>query len=579
MRFSTLPFVLSIISVHAKELLSRQSEWQVGQPVSTSSGPVTGHDAGNDTKVSEYLGIPFAEPPIGKFRFAAPRKFVGTAQLNGTKFGPSCQVKPGSSSPTPDELAKANLTAETAIVDNLFTDHNQVNEDCLYLNVWTKPQVGEKKKAVLVWIYGGAFNTGSSSINAYNGRNLAALEDVVVVSLNYRLNIFGFPAHPNGTYNVAFLDQRLAIEWVRDNIEKFGGDPSRITIFGQSAGASSIDFYTYAWESDPIASGFIMESGTVFSWGLPNSASTTTAAWFSTSQKLGCGNSTSPPNSVLSCMQSKSPEEIYAAIPSGPASEILGSFGPTIDNNIVFSNYSDRAPANVPILLGNNDYEAGLFRTEFSMHGIELSETFWTDFNLQEFTCPCSDRANSSIAAKVPTWRYRYMGVYPNLEISPKAGAWHGAEIPLIFNTTPENMSSTPEEIATGKYIRGAWSAFAKDPSDGLTKYGWPKYDPTQDTLVRIGRKDIPGPSLINPYRYDADCPFFNVSSTDPSKFPDVPDYGANVTPTGTGGEAPSATGLTIAPFSSANSASTLNSRAVGVFGSTSLMMIFGRHF
>lgn len=97
--------------------------------------------------------------------------------------GPSCYVKPGSSyHAVPEQIAKANLTSQNNAVRELFIDNNTVSEDCLYLNVWTKPQVGEKKKAVMVHFYGGAFNTGSSSVAAYHGRDLAALEDVVVVS-------------------------------------------------------------------------------------------------------------------------------------------------------------------------------------------------------------------------------------------------------------------------------------------------------------------------------------------------------------------------------------------------------------
>jgi carboxylesterase type B len=92
------------------------------------------------------------------------------------------------------------------------------SEDCLTLNIWTKPQVGEQKKAVLLWIYGGGFTTGNSDNPGYNGQYIAEQEDVVLVSINYRLNVFGFPSSPNGTYNLGLLDQRLAVEWVLDNI-------------------------------------------------------------------------------------------------------------------------------------------------------------------------------------------------------------------------------------------------------------------------------------------------------------------------------------------------------------------------
>ncbi|POS86159.1 hypothetical protein EPUL_002597 [Erysiphe pulchra] len=528
-----LPFIVTagvLTSGHVFE--TQHSDWRVGQTVSTSSGPVTGHDAGND-KVSEYLGIPYAKPPVGDLRFAAPQKFEGNAPINATKYSPSCYTSPGTNDiVTLEQLLKANLTSQVKEIQIMTTDKNQPSEDCLYLNVWTKPQVGERKKAVMVWIYGGSFSSGSTSIDAYSGRHLAALEDVVVVSMNYRINIFGFPAHPNGTYNVGILDQRLALEWVRDNIEKFGGDASRITLFGQSAGSVSIDYHTYAWASDPIASSYILQSGTVFSWGLPNTQSMASKAWFTTSKNLGCGDVSSSQDTVLSCMRSKDPNEIYKAFPVGQPGSILGPFVPTIDNTVIFSDYLHRKPANLPVLVGNNDYEGGLFRTEYVIKGIVLTDTFWTDFNMNEFTCPSSDRANASLAVKAPVWRYRYMGVFSNLALSPYSGSWHAAEIPLIFNVMPDTSPSTPFEIHTAKYMRGAWSTFAKDPVNGLSKYGWPIYDPSKDTLIRIANNNSEGPNLINPYRYDADCVFFNVSSIDPSQFGVYPDLGAGVTPT-----------------------------------------------
>ena len=160
---------------------------------------------------------------------------------------------PAGSQVSPDfsAIQAANVTsAGLQILASLGQIGDNFSEDCLTLNVWTKPQVGESKKAVLVWIYGGGFTTGNSDNVAYNGQYIAQDEDVVLVSFNYRLNVFGFPGTPNATQNLGLLDQRLAIEWVRDNIEKFGGDAERITIFGQSAGSASVDYHTFAWADE-----------------------------------------------------------------------------------------------------------------------------------------------------------------------------------------------------------------------------------------------------------------------------------------------------------------------------------------
>ncbi|KAE8441218.1 hypothetical protein EG329_005618 [Mollisiaceae sp. DMI_Dod_QoI] len=539
MKFS-LPLTLAAAaSTYASsvQIEERQpTNWTVGQTVQTSSGTVKGHPAKNDSQVSEYLGIPFAQAPTGDLRFAAPVKYTGNSSLNGSAYGFSCPVQQGSSAlPTAEGLAAANVTLSgLQILQILSNTAGIYSEDCLNLNVWTKPQTGEAKKAVLVWIYGGGFQSGSSSISGFNGANIAEQEDVVVVSFNYRLSILGFPGNPSSTNNLAFLDQRLAVEWVRDNIANFGGDPTRITLFGQSAGAASIDFYSYAWNSDPIAAGFIPESGNVFGWGLPNSKASSAAAWYKVTAALGCGNSSSDPAAVLSCMRKQSYTAILKAIPPSSATGgILGYFGPTVDDTVVFSNYSQRTPASVPMLIGNNNYEAGLFRTEFALSGIFMSDTYWDDFNLQEFTCPCSIRANVSVAAKNPTWRYRYFGVFPDMAISSEAGSYHSSEVPVLFDTVPALPGPTTAEISIANYMRGAWAAFAKDPVSGLTKYGWPTYNTSQDTLIRLAYNNITGPNLINPYRYDADCIFVNVSSTNGSAAATLPDLGAGVTPTG----------------------------------------------
>jgi len=125
----------------------------------------------------------------------------------------------------------------------------------------------------------------------------------------------------------------------------------------------------------------------------------------------------------------------------------------------------------------------------------------------------------------------------------------------MIFNTAPNApIPATPEQVSIGKYMRGAWAAFAKNPTSGLTEYGWPRYDPSQDTLIRIAYDNITGTNLINPRRYDADCSLVNITSTDDSVIPVLPDSGANITPTGTGsGAVPSQTGGATPSASSSN--------------------------
>ncbi|KAI9745016.1 MAG: hypothetical protein M1818_001294 [Claussenomyces sp. TS43310] len=496
----------------------KQDHFAVGRIVKTSSGAVVGHAATNHSEVSEYLGVPYAQPPVGDLRFAAPVKYVGSSILNGSVFGPTCHWLPSkpSTAPTPSELAASNITNVGLEVIDILADQDLVHsEDCLYLNVWSKPQLGEPQKAVMVFIHGGAFDSGTSSNPMLNGAALADRDDVIVVSLNYRLSIFGFPGNPTTQNNVAFLDQRLAMEWVRDNIANFGGDPARITLFGQSAGAASVDFYSYAWTSDPIAAGIILESGTSFSFELPYSANTSAASWYVVTTAVGCGNATTDSSTLLSCMRDVDVDSLLDAVPATGLSALLSAFGPTVDHALVFANYSQQTPASIPVLVGSNDNESGLFRTEFALSNSSVPDFVWDMDNLAEFTCPAGVRANASIAANNPTWRYRFFGVFPNINVSSEAGAYHGAELQLIFGTTFSTPKSTVEEINFEAYIRGAWVAFAKDPVNGLTTYegGWPLYDPAEESLIRLGYDNLVGTNLEFPIFYDVGCPNANLAA------------------------------------------------------------------
>jgi para-nitrobenzyl esterase len=222
-------------------------------PVRTASGLISGV-AGADPSVTAFKGIPFAAPPVGDLRWRAPQP---AARWQGTRkaeqFSDSCIQKI-----VPE---RKPWTAE-------FMAHNQVSEDCLYLNVWTAAKSAADKRPVLVWFYGGGYNEGSTAVPVYDGEELAR-KGLVVVTVNYRVGLFGFLAHPdlskesehNASGNYGTLDQIAALQWVRQNISAFGGDPGRVTIAGQSAGASSVHNMT----ASPLAKGLfhraIAESG------------------------------------------------------------------------------------------------------------------------------------------------------------------------------------------------------------------------------------------------------------------------------------------------------------------------------
>lgn len=184
------------------------------------------------------------------------------------------------------------------------------------------------------------WSIGTSNTPMYDGQYLAGSENVVVVTLNFRINIFGFSGAPGQAQNVGLLDQRMAVEWVRDNIQAFGGDPNKIVIMGQSSGSVAVDYWSYAYVQDPIVSGFIQHSGNAFSFGL-NSNSTALKHWYAASSLLGCGSS----GDTLSCMRTKNTSELeYATTqiqppPSSNPARASPIFQPTPDNVTVFGNY------------------------------------------------------------------------------------------------------------------------------------------------------------------------------------------------------------------------------------------------
>ncbi|WP_077921208.1 carboxylesterase/lipase family protein [Spirosoma sp. 209] len=200
--------------------------------------PITGGRISGTTNakgdVRIYRGIPFAAPPVGNLRWKAPQPVVPWSGVRACNaFGPS----PMQGSPAPFSMWSAEF----------LIPKEPISEDCLYLNIWTAARSATEKRPVLVWIYGGGFNSGGSAVPIYDGESTAQ-KGIVLVSINYRVGAFGFMAHPeltresgtNASGNYGLLDQIAALQWVRQNIAAFGGDPANVTIAGQSAGSMSV---------------------------------------------------------------------------------------------------------------------------------------------------------------------------------------------------------------------------------------------------------------------------------------------------------------------------------------------------
>lgn len=199
--------------------------------------------------IQSYLGVPFAKPPVGDLRWKAPQALENWEGIKETKkFGPR--------------------PMQTLVFGDMKSRSDGVSEDCLYLNIWTPAKRNTKGLPVLVYFFGGGFVAGDASEYRYDGESMAK-KGVIAITVNYRLNIFGFFAHPElsaeapykASGNYGLLDQQAALQWVHDNIEAFGGDPNKVTIAGESAGSISVSYQMASPLSKDLIAGAIGESG------------------------------------------------------------------------------------------------------------------------------------------------------------------------------------------------------------------------------------------------------------------------------------------------------------------------------
>jgi cholinesterase len=286
--------------------------------------------------------------------------------------------------------------------------------------------------------------------------------------------------------------------------------------FRESAGGASVDYYSYAYLDDPIVSGMIAESGAVTSFSNPPPMNNT-GYWYESAKALGCP--TNDPKASVTCMRTKSMEDVIKASKvANPLQAVLGHFGPSVDNKVVFPDYKERASAGKfiqkPYMNGNNDWEAGLFVFIGGAAKINILPNTWPIFNAATFTCPISKAAAARANKGLTTYRYRYFADFSNTKLQPNTnkGAWHTAEIPQIFMTT-EQATTEPNtlfEAKLSRFMQQAWAAFAKDPKSlQNSPFNFPQYDPVKDTrktLIGFGAYENVTHSLLPPLDYDMYC-------------------------------------------------------------------------
>jgi para-nitrobenzyl esterase len=459
--------------------------------VKTHSGEVEGKVEGS---VHAFLGIPYAAPPVGDRRWKAP---VPAAKWNGlrqaTDFGPHCMQGP-------------------VYGDMKFRDPGG-SEDCLTLNVWV-PASHAGKLPVMVWIYGGGFVAGTTSEARQDGTNLAK-HGVIVVSMNYRLGVFGFFVHPelakesghNSAGNYGLLDQLLALKWVHENIAAFGGDPENVTIFGESAGSFSVS----AQMASPLAKGLfqkaIGESGAAFySGGLrfEPAAVREEKDVKLVSEKLGV--------STLAELRAIPAQKLLEEF--APPKSRGFDFGPDIDGYFLPESaaaiFAAGKQNDVALLAGWNHDEdsfaivlnpqkptAESMKAEaqknFGDKADEFLKLYPTDDEhlMRSAIDFASDRfigfstwawmeAQSKTGTK-PIYRYRFDLGPPTAPGAPKLGAYHSSEIEYVFGQldSKKDVAWVEDNRQLSELMQKYWTNFARsgDPNGpGLPR--WPMYTP-----------------------------------------------------------------------------------------------------
>ncbi len=315
-----------------------------GAVVETTSGRVAGLA---DGPVRIFKGLPYGAPTGGANRFLPPQKPAPWSGVReATQYGPRCpQV------PTP------GLLPEEAI----DLDRGPMSEDCLYLNVWTASLDQAAKRPVMLWLHGGGYVVGSGGNVRYDGSNLARKRDVVVVTINHRLNAFGFldmssigGADYAGSGNAGMLDIVAALEWVRDNIASFGGDPGNVTVFGESGGGGKVSTLMAMPAAKGLFHRAIAQSGTALRAIMPEAAAAATRALLG---PLGMGM-----GGGLEKLRSFPSDQILAALAA--VKPPLG-FGPVINGHVLprhpFDPDAPAVSADVPFMLGSNLTERTFF--------------------------------------------------------------------------------------------------------------------------------------------------------------------------------------------------------------------------
>ena len=463
--------------------------------VETRYGKVQGREQGS---ISVWKGIPFAQPPTGQRRFRAPQPLEPwTGVREATAFGPMAPQVPeimGGIAGGADRAAKLP----------------PMSEDCLYLNIWS-PAADQERRPVMVWLHGGAFTLGSASDPWYDGTSFAVTHHIVVVTLNYRLGILGFVslkdlAEEDAAYtgNCGLLDQIAALEWVRENIAAFGGDPDQVTVMGESAGAISIGTLLGMPAAHGLFQRAVLQSGAGSDLTTRSRATKVAQALLA---KLGLQTS------QLAALADVPLEALLKIQPElGREFGGIQAFSPMIDGDTLPQHPSamiaQGSAANVAILAGTNRDEWRLFALmsgEPKVDEEQLKRIFgdaaqqaltiytearadkspelaWIDMmSDMVFRMPAIRLAEGQVRQGATVWMYRFDWESP--AFGGALGAAHAVDIPFVWNTLDTEIArrftgDSPTRQPLADLMQAAWAAFIRSGTPAIASLpAWPPYD------------------------------------------------------------------------------------------------------
>ena len=478
----------------------------ITQPVKVEGGKIAGVP-GRDASITVFKGIPYAAPPVGDLRWRAPRP---VAPWQGVKkadhFGNSCIQ---------------NIVSERKPWTYEFMTHTDISEDCLYLNLWTPAKSARDRLPVYIYIHGGGNTEGSGAVPVYDGEGLAK-KGIIVVTVNYRLGIFGFFTHPELTAesdvhasgNYALLDLIAVLHWVHENIAAFGGNPNRVTIGGQSAGASD----THSLVASPLAKGLfqgaIAESGSSLGrLGLMG------ANALSAQEQAGVRFAEAKGAKSIADLRKLSWKELAAPVPGG------GRFGVVIDGYVLPASaaemFAQGRQNDVPTLTGSNRNDLGgasthpamtaeQFRRQAEQRYADLANAF-----LNLYPAATDDEARTSMnesaldsmrvstylwaverarTAKTNAYTYFWDHVLPGPD-SAQYGAFHTGEVPYVMNTLDmcQGRDFTAADRRIADMMSSYWANFIRtgDPN-GKGLPHWPSVAEKPETTMELGDKNEP---------------------------------------------------------------------------------------